>query len=209
MTEGGIGMKLIDFFEYYYYLFEKIVFINLSDLSQFMYIKYNYFINIFVNVFDIYYAALILNKNSFFNFKCALDFSVVDFYFKKNNRFKLFYIFLNLRVNKKLCLFANPKNTIYCSSICNIYNSMGWSEREVWDMFGFFFLNNCNLRRILSDYGFKGYPLRKDFPLTGFLELNFNNSLGEIQYRPVQLAQELRFFNFSSCWFDDSSLAST
>jgi NADH-quinone oxidoreductase subunit C len=66
-------------------------------------------------------------------------------------------------------------------------------------MFGLFFINNNNLRRILNDYGFKGYPLRKDFPLTGFIELYFNNSISEISYRPVQLAQELRFFNFSSC----------
>lgn len=66
-------------------------------------------------------------------------------------------------------------------------------------MFGLFFANNENLRRILSDYGFKGYPLRKDFPLTGFIELYFNNSFLDISYRPVQLSQELRFFNFSSC----------
>jgi len=71
-------------------------------------------------------------------------------------------------------------------------------ERECWDLFGLFFFNNNDLRRILTDYGFKGFPFRKDFPLTGYTELRHDDSRGDIVYEPVELTQELRFFNFSS-----------
>jgi NADH-quinone oxidoreductase subunit C len=87
-------------------------------------------------------------------------------------------------------------------SLNNIYKSSSWLEREIWDMFGIFFSLHADLRRILTDYGFNGFPLRKDFPLTGFLEVVYNNDLKRIVYKPLQLSQEFRFFDFQSPWYN-------
>jgi NADH:ubiquinone oxidoreductase subunit C len=192
-------MKLEYWFENYNLVFDKSIFILFTKISNYLFIKFKYFINLFVDAESLYLVSRILKESAFTSFKLAVDLTAVDFYYKIN-RFKLFYIFLNLYNNKKVSISTLPINSMLISSISLLYKSLNWAEREVWDMFGLFFINNSNLRRILNDYGFSGYPLRKDFPLTGFVELYFNNSIFEICYRPVQLAQELRFFNFSSCW---------
>jgi len=198
-------MKLEHWFENYSLLINKSLFILFNRISSFLFTKFNYFINLFVNAGYLYLICKVLKESLLTSFKVGVDLTAVDFYYKKS-RFKLVYIFLNLYNNKRIALSTVPYNNMLISSISFLHNSFNWAEREVWDMFGLFFINNNNLRRILNDYGFKGYPLRKDFPLTGFIELYFNNSISEISYRPVQLAQELRFFNFSSCWFDNSQL---
>ena len=81
-----------------------------------------------------------------------------------------------------------------------MYKSSDWLEREAWDLFGVFFLQHNDLRRILTDYGFKGYPFRKDFPLTGYIELRYDDLKRDIVYEPIELSQSLRFFNLSSSW---------
>jgi len=198
-------MKLEQWFEDYNLVFNKSLFILFNKISNYLFIRFNYFINLFIAADLLYLVSKILRENLFMGFKLGIDLSAVDFYYKKS-RFKLFYLFLNLYNNKRVSISTALSDTLLVSSISSLYKSFNWAEREAWDMFGFFFVNNNNLRRILNDYGFKGYPLRKDFPLTGFVELYFNNSIVEISYRPVQLSQELRFFNFSSCWFDNSQL---
>ena len=85
-------------------------------------------------------------------------------------------------------------------SIMNIYKVANWFEREIWDMFGIFFRNHTDLRRILTDYGFEGYPLRKDFPLTGFLEVYYNELKKRVVYKSVNLSQQYRVFEFNSPW---------
>jgi len=85
-------------------------------------------------------------------------------------------------------------------SVVSLYNSAGWSEREVFDFFGIFFFENKDLRRILTDYGFRGYPLRKDFPLTGYVDVYYDDNQKRICYRSLELSQEYRNFNFKSTW---------
>jgi NADH-quinone oxidoreductase subunit C len=86
------------------------------------------------------------------------------------------------------------------SSANFLYKSSGWLEREVWDLFGIFFVEHPDLRRILTDYGFQGFPLRKDFPLSGYTELRYDDESKSIVYEPIELAQEFRFFQFESPW---------
>ena len=85
-------------------------------------------------------------------------------------------------------------------SLVSLYKGSGWAEREIWDLFGVLFLNNPDLRRILTDYGFEGYPLRKDFPLTGFIEVRYDDEKKAVVYESLEVSQEFRMFNFGSPW---------
>jgi NADH:ubiquinone oxidoreductase subunit C len=85
-------------------------------------------------------------------------------------------------------------------SLSSLYNSSNWLEREVWDLFGIFFSDHPDLRRILTDYGFQGFPMRKDFPLSGFVEIAYSDEFKKVIYLPLELTQEYRFFDFSTSW---------
>lgn len=116
-------MELEDYFDYYTNTFDKFIFIIFDKISLFSYIKYNYFINLFIESNNLFFSSLLLNKNSIFNFKCGVDFTAIDFYFKLR-RFKLVYIFLNLNLAKKVCLFTNvSKSNNIITSISSIYKS--------------------------------------------------------------------------------------
>ncbi|GJP29948.1 hypothetical protein CLOM_g12215 [Closterium sp. NIES-68] len=90
------------------------------------------------------------------------------------------------------------------NSVVGIFPSAGWWEREVWDMFGVYFSNHPDLRRILTDYGFEGHPLRKDFPLSGYLEVRYDDSEKRVVSEPIELAQEFRYFDFTNPWIQSS-----
>lgn len=107
-------------------------------------------------------------------------------------RFSITYILLSLRYSKRIYVNVQTNELIPLNSVSALYDSANISEREIWDLFGIFFSNNFDLRRILTDYGFKGHPLRKSFPLTGFEETSFNNSEFKLNYTKVILAQQLR-----------------
>jgi NADH:ubiquinone oxidoreductase subunit C len=94
-----------------------------------------------------------------------------------------------------------PENS-HIETVFHFYKAACWVEREIWDMFGIYFPNSPDLRRILTDYGFEGYPLRKDFPLSGYLEIRFDDEKRQLVYEPVELAQEYRNFDFTSPWED-------
>ncbi len=133
------------------------------------------------------------------NFEMLLDITAVD-YPKRAKRFELVYILLSLK-NKfrlRVKVFLNEDDIV--PSITSIYKSASWYEREVWDMYGISFKNNNDLRRILTDYGFEGFPLRKDFPLTGFVELRYDDSKKKVIYSKVKLTQDYRNFDFLSPW---------
>ena len=133
------------------------------------------------------------------NFEMLLDITAVD-YPKRSKRFELVYILLSLK-NKfrlRVKVFLNEDDIV--PSITSIYKSASWYEREVWDMYGISFKNNNDLRRILTDYGFEGFPLRKDFPLTGFVELRYDDSKKKVTYSKVKLTQDYRNFDFLSPW---------
>lgn len=174
-----------------------------------------------VGFFEIFFA----DNNLFVNFLCSLknfrffmlnslvDLVGIDLLYNQY-RFHLIYNLLSIRRFYRffvhLMLLEVPLhdfNTIYKSGTIGFgsltltrFKSSGWLERENWDLFGIFFFNNFDLRRLLTDYGFDGFPLRKDFPLTGFLEVRYDDELRSVIYEDLELMQEFRFFDFESPW---------
>jgi len=121
-------------------------------------------------------------------------------YFKKYNRFETVYDLLSIRYNNRMRVKISVNQLQFVDSCEKIYPSAGWYECEIFDMFGIFFANHKNLKRILTDYGFEGYPLRKDFPLSGYVELRYDDKQKRIISEYIELAQEYRTFDFSSPW---------
>lgn len=115
-------------------------------------------------------------------------------------RFTLVYHFLSMHLNLRIRIKAKVKDGEIAPSITSIHPSANWFEREVFDMYGVMFSDHPDLRRILTDYGFKGYPLRKDFPTTGYVELRYDEVAKRCVYEPVELVQEYRQFDFMSPW---------
>ena len=140
-----------------------------------------------------------LKSNELCKFKQLIDIAGVD-YPENEKRFQLVYLFLshenNIRIKLKIELDVNTQ----IQSITKIFPSANWMEREVFDMYGIKFKNHPDLRRILTDYGFKGHPLRKDFPLTGFNEVRYSEKDKKVVYEPVKLEQNYRNFDFESPW---------
>jgi NADH-quinone oxidoreductase subunit C len=132
-----------------------------------------------------------------FNVLC--DICGVD-YPDRPQRFDVVYNLLSLPLNQRIRLKLETDEEQPVPSATGLYSSAGWWERETWDLFGIFFSDHPDLRRILTDYGFEGHPLRKDFPLTGFVELKYDEDQKRVVYEPVRLKQEFRSFDFISPW---------
>jgi len=156
-------------------------------------------INIYINPTRLIYILMFLKNNSITNFDKLVDIVVVD-NISNINRFEINYIFWNMLYEFKFSikLFTDGLKLIY--TISNIYKSAIWLEREIWDMYGIKFLFHIGLRRILTDYGFKGHPMRKDFPLLGYVDVYYDDSIQSIKIAPVELSQSLRFFKFNNPW---------
>lgn len=140
-----------------------------------------------------------IHKHTYAQFKVLSDICAVDFPWK-TNRFEIFYNFLSVTFNSRIILVLEYNEFEKLYSISNIFNVATWFEREVWDLFGIYFFNNKDLRRILTDYGFKGHPLRKDFPLTGYTEVRYSLNEMRVCVEEVQLTQEFRNFYFKNPW---------
>ena len=138
-----------------------------------------------------------LNENC--KFKQLIDIAGVD-YPENDKRFELIYLFLSHENNTRIKLLIKFEINQTINSITKIFPSANWMEREVFDMYGIKFKNHPDLRRILTDYGFKGHPLRKDFPLTGFNEVRYSEKDKKVVYEPVKLEQNYRNFDFESPW---------
>ncbi|XCE01225.1 NADH-quinone oxidoreductase subunit C [Candidatus Liberibacter asiaticus] len=136
-----------------------------------------------------------------------IDLCGVDF-LSRSNRFDVVYHFLSPKYNRRLRVKIAVAEGKSVPSIVGIYPGADWFEREVWDMYGIFFEGHPDLRRILTDYGFEGHPLRKDFPVTGFVELHYDDKVKKVVYRPVELMQEHRDYDFLSPWEGVNSLFS-
>ncbi len=132
-------------------------------------------------------------------FSTLVDITAVDWPARKA-RFDVVYHFLSMYRNHRIRLKAAVREDQIVPSIIDIHPSANWFEREVFDMFGILFSGHPDLRRILTDYGFRGYPLRKDFPTTGYTEVRYDEALKRVVYEPVQLVQEYRQFDFMSPW---------
>ena len=140
-----------------------------------------------------------LKANENCKFKQLIDIAGVD-YPENEKRFELIYLFLSHENNTRIKLLTRFELDQTINSITKIFPSANWMEREVFDMYGIKFKNHPDLRRILTDYGFKGHPLRKDFPLTGFNEVRYSEKDKKVIYEPVKLEQNYRNFDFESPW---------
>ena len=140
-----------------------------------------------------------LKNNKSTKFKQLIDITAVD-YPENNKRFKIVYLFLSHEFNQRILLsfFVNENEKV--QSLTGIFPSANWMEREVFDMYGIKFKEHPDLRRILTDYGFEGHPLRKDFPLTGHNEVRYSEDEKKVIYEPVKLEQNYRDFDFESPW---------
>lgn len=121
-------------------------------------------------------------------------------YPEQSNRFQVNYMFLSIKYNVRIVVRCVVGEFEGLESLSASFSSAGWLEREVWDMFGVMFYGHKDLRRILTDYGFDGHPLRKDFPLSGFMEVRYDDGEKRVVYEPLEVAQEYRLFNFKSPW---------
>jgi NADH-quinone oxidoreductase subunit C len=140
-----------------------------------------------------------LKKSEDLRFTILTDLFASDFP-EKEKRFEVVYNLLSLKLNKRLILKVEITEDEAVDSATEVYAAAGWYEREAFDMFGMVFTGNPDMRRILTDYGFKGHPLRKDFPLTGHLQIKYDDKLEKVIYEPVLLEQEFRNFDFVSPW---------
>ncbi|KAF0104883.1 MAG: NADH-quinone oxidoreductase subunit C [Rhodospirillaceae bacterium] len=132
-------------------------------------------------------------------FKQLIDICGVDWP-EREKRFDVVYNLLSVKLNQRIRVKLMTDETRPVPSAAPVYSSAGWFERETYDLYGVWFSDHPDLRRILTDYGFEGHPLRKDFPLTGFVELRWDDVQKRVVYEPVKLAQEFRRFDFLSPW---------
>lgn len=132
-------------------------------------------------------------------YKLIIDIAGVD-YPTKDKRFEVNYLFLSIRFNTRIRIKVQVAEYEPVPSITGIFPGANWFEREVWDMYGIYFSYHPDLRRILTDYGFEGHPLRKDFPLTGYVEVRYDFEKKRVVHEPVQLSQEFRSFDLGSPW---------
>ena len=152
-----------------------------------------------VNVEDLISSIQFLKSNDHCKFQQLIDIVGVD-YPQDEKRFQLVYLLLSHEKNLRIKLSVKFEVKTKIPSITKIFPSANWMEREVFDMYGIDFVNHPDLRRILTDYGFKGHPLRKDFPLTGFNEVRYSEKNKKVIYEPVKLEQNYRNFDFESPW---------
>ena len=161
-------------------------------------IKFNQLF-IHINVEDLSSTILFLKTNEKCRFRQLIDITAVD-YPEDKKRFKVVYLLLSHELNQRIILsyFINENQQI--PSLTKIFPSANWMEREIFDMYGIKFIDHPDLRRILTDYGFEGFPLRKDFPLTGHNEVRYSESNKKVIYEPVKLEQNYRNFDYQSPW---------
>ena len=159
----------------------------------------SYELRVFYNAKRVVDVIFFLKNNSMLLYSVLTDLIVLDFP-AKLERFKVVYYLLSLQYVSRVSSICDNSEYIPMLSITECFKSASWLEREAWDMFGVYFINHPDLRRILTDYGFQGFPLRKDFPLVGFVEVFFDDSKNRIVYLPISLSQELRGFQFKNPW---------
>jgi len=156
-------------------------------------------LNLHVNRDAITKVLTFLRDDQNCQFKQLVDLTAVD-HPDQAERFVVVYNLLSLKLNHRVRVKLTTDERTPVASVCGAFSSAIWLEREAWDMFGIFFANHPDLRRILTDYGFEGHPLRKDFPLTGFKEVRYDEEQKRVVYEPVKLTQEFRRFDFMSPW---------
>jgi len=162
-------------------------------------ITYQNELELMVHPDGIYPVIQFLKENSLCMYKSLSEVTAVDIP-TRVARFELIYQLLSIDYNSRIRVKSYADELTAIESIVPLHKSANWMEREAWDMFGVFFRNHPDLRRILTDYGFQGHPLRKDFPLSGFYECRWDNELQRVVQEPVELAQEFRRFDLNTPW---------
>jgi len=152
-----------------------------------------------VNLANLEPLVEFLRDNATCRFSTLVDITAVD-YPDRPQRFDLVYHFLSMYQNQRIRVKVALREDEMASSLTGLFPAANWFEREVFDMFGILFSGHPDLRRILTDYGFRGHPLRKDFPTTGYTEVRYDDALKRVVYEPVSLVQEYRQFDFMSPW---------
>lgn len=140
-----------------------------------------------------------LRDDSVCLFRVLIDVTAVD-YPARDDRFEVVYHLLSVQLNQRVRVKLRVEEGHAVPSAIHVFPTAGWCEREIWDLFGVPFAGHPDLRRILTDYGFEGHPLRKDFPLTGFVEVRYDSEKQRVVYEPVNLVQDYRQFDFASPW---------
>ena len=148
---------------------------------------------------DLIDICLFLKNNNYTKFRQLIDITAVD-YIGSENRFKMIYLLLSHEYNLRINITFSINENEVVNSLTKIFPSANWMEREVFDMYGIKFNDHPDLRRILTDYGFSGHPLRKDFPITGHSEVRYSEEKKKVVYEPVKLEQNYRNFDYSSPW---------
>ena len=177
---------------------ERLINSELATKIQKSFIK-NSELTIEINENDLIEVIQFLKSNERCKFRQLIDIAGVD-YPDSEKRFQLVYLLLSHENNIRIKVSTQFQLNQIINSITKIFPSANWMEREVFDMYGIKFKNHPDLRRILTDYGFKGHPLRKDFPLTGFNEVRYSEKEKKVIYEPVKLEQNYRNFDFESPW---------
>tara|TARA_B100000886_G_scaffold322518_1_gene265585 strand:- start:775 stop:1371 length:597 start_codon:yes stop_codon:yes gene_type:complete len=156
-------------------------------------------LNLTIEKNDLKNVLLFLKTNPNLKFKQLIDLTAVD-YPNKKNRFRMIYLLLSHELNNRIIIDLSLNENEKVFSITSIFPSANWMEREVFDMYGIDFQDHPDLRRILTDYGFQGHPLRKDFPITGHTEVRYSEEKKKVVYEPVKLEQDYRNFDYNSPW---------
>ena len=170
-------------------------------LNKIIYKIQEYTITIYTSNNNLINLLQFLKKSYFLQFKTLISITAVD-YPENYNRFEINYFLLSYKLNQRIILKINTNDVNPIMSITDIYKSSDWYEREIWDLFGIFFTNHPDLRRILTDYGFEGFPFRKDFPQTGFSEVRYDDQKKYVLYEPLELSQEYRSYDFITPWIN-------
>ena len=160
--------------------------------------KEEYF-EIYIKKNEIFDTIKKIKEDSELCYDQLTDLTAID-YPSREERFELIYLFLSMTLNSRIIIKSSIKIEDKIESISSLHKSANWFERECYDLFGIYFSNHPDLRRIMTDYNFEGHPLRKDFPLTGHTEVRYDDLEKKVVYEPVQLNQEFRNFDYMSPW---------
>ena len=177
----------------------KSVFVLNKIIPVILFQKFNSEISLLLRVKNLLISLITLKKSILYQFTLLTAISGVDYYNNKY-RFNVTYELLSLVYNTRVRLKVFLTEIDSVPSIVEVFKNANWWEREIWDLYGIFFSNHPDLRRILTDYGFEGYPMRKDFPVYGYVEVFYDSIQKRILIESIELSQEYRVFSFDTPW---------
>jgi NADH-quinone oxidoreductase subunit C len=181
------------------YYYSRLLHILCKNLIQ-GFFSQQYLVWLFFENWQLLPLVRLLKTMSIVRLQALLDIAVTDNPVAADGRFGLLYSFWCYQRGLRFFLKTFTTSALPVQSLSDIFPSANWLEREAWDLFGVRFLNHSDLRRILTDYGFRGHPLRKDFPLMGYLEIRYEDNFRSLVFEPVELSQEFRLFKFEMPW---------